>query len=327
MSTPRVTICLPTIGRTEYLAGALQSLGGQTFDDYEVLILDNASGEEAQQIIARFVAATPAARVLRVEERLPMFANFNRGIDAARGTYVVFFNDDDEYQPDFLAHHVAVLDANPRIGFVGGNFDVIDGAGAVTARHRSIERAGSWDCRYFIDRLYRRGRTDFPTPGLVHRRAALAATRWDERLPMNWGDFAVLMRIAEQWDVGVVPDVLYAWRNHGQNSSSLPLSRTLRIRQGVLRNYCHEYAERYPEQVSFVAQLERHMAADLRRSLVWGWMSAPDVVEAGACRDFLAETHPHSARVLWALERMGLTVERRKAAAPVARAMARRMNA
>src|SRR5207247_1296204 len=148
--------------------------------------------------------------------------------------YVVFFHDDDLYQPTFLEQHIALLEANPRAGLAAGNFDVIDAEGRITVRHRGIERTGIWTGRSFIERLYWRGRTDLPTPGIVFRRTALEATGFDDQLPMNWGDFTVLMRIAETWDMDVLRDTLYSWRSHGQNSSNIALSHTLQIRTRVL---------------------------------------------------------------------------------------------
>ena len=93
MTFPLVSICVPTIGRVEYLSAALQSLREQTYEHSEVIVLDNASGPEAQSVITGFVANNSNARILRVNERVPMFENFNRGIRAAVGKYVVFFHD------------------------------------------------------------------------------------------------------------------------------------------------------------------------------------------------------------------------------------------
>src|SRR5690242_20731661 len=92
---PAVTICVPTIGRTATLAATLDSIRAQSFPDYEVLILDNASVAGAQDIIRRFANNDDRISVLRVDHRIPMFDNFQRGVDQARGRYVTFFHDDD----------------------------------------------------------------------------------------------------------------------------------------------------------------------------------------------------------------------------------------
>ena len=327
MTAPLVTICFPTIGRMEYLADALNSLRAQTYSNCEVLILDNASGADAQRVLAEYVASVPNARLLRVEQRVPMFTNFNRGINAARGKYVVFFHDDDVYLPTFLDRHVALLEANPRAAFAAGNFDVVDGAGRQTGRHRGIRITGTWDGRFFIERLCRRGKTDLPTPGLVFRREALPPAGFDENLPINWGDFTVLMRMAERWEVAVLRDTLYSWRVHGRNSSNIALSAAIPMRTSVLLDYCREYTERHPGDEAFVHRLEWHVRRGVFRSLIWGWVAAPDAEEGRACRLLLqGSSHSLTASVLRALEFVGVTVSCRRAVLPAARYVARLMN-
>ena len=324
---PLVTICVPTIGRTRYLDAALKSIREQTYQNCEVLILDNASGPQAQDILARFAADTPHVRTLRVDERVPMFANFNRGIRAARGDYIVFFHDDDLYQPTFLATHLAALEASPRAAFAAGNYDVIDEEGRRTGRRHGIGRTETWAGRDFIESLFRRGRSDLPTPGLVFRRTALATCDFDEGLPINWGDFTVLMRMAEKWDVAVLTDSLYSWRVHGENSSSIAISQTVSIRTRVLLDYCSEYAARHAEDRAFVTRLEHHARRCAFRGLVWGWLAAPDAREAATCRTLLQTSHSTTARVLRLLELTGLTVERRRVVLPTVRYVARLLSA
>ncbi|HIO22188.1 MAG TPA: glycosyltransferase family 2 protein, partial [Nitrospirales bacterium] len=246
MTFPLVSICVPTIGRLEYLSATLQSLREQTYENYEVIVLDNASGPEAQSLLTEFVANHSNAQILRVNERLPMFTNFNRGIRAAVGEYVVFFHDDDHYDPRFLEAHVAVLEANPQAAFAGSNWNMINGEGQLTVRRRLIKRTGTWNGRDFIERLVRRGRSELATPALVFRREVVKTRGFDERCPIHWGDFTILMRIAEQWDVAVVADPLFSWREHEQNSSKMPFSQSIPLRTHVLHDYCSEYAVRHP---------------------------------------------------------------------------------
>src|SRR5439155_12566316 len=94
---PPVTVALPTIGRMDYLPALLASLEAQTFGDFEALILDNASPPEAQALFAEQVKKDARFRVLRADERVPMFTNFNRGWLEMRGKYLVYFHDDDVY--------------------------------------------------------------------------------------------------------------------------------------------------------------------------------------------------------------------------------------
>src|SRR5687768_11218964 len=118
---PLFTICLPTIGRTAFLGTTIQSIEAQTLDDYEVLLLDNASPKEAAGMLATYAARDPRVRLLRSEVRLHMFDNFARGVVAASGRFLAFFHDDDVYGPEFLARHAALLESDDRIAFSGSN--------------------------------------------------------------------------------------------------------------------------------------------------------------------------------------------------------------
>ena len=320
MTFPLVSICVPTIGRLEYLSATLQSLREQTYENYEVIVLDNASGPEAQSLLTEFVANHSNAQILRVNERLPMFTNFNRGIRAAVGEYVVFFHDDDHYDPRFLEAHVAVLEANPQAAFAGSNWNMINGEGQLTVRRRLIKRTGTWNGRDFIERLVRRGRSELATPALVFRREVVKTRGFDERCPIHWGDFTILMRIAEQWDVAVVADPLFSWREHEQNSSKLPFSQSIPLRPHVLHDYCSEYAVRHPEDLEFLNRLRSFVDRGHNRGLLWGWLVASDDTESRACRRLLEEAScPMTVGLLSLLESVGLTVTCRRSLVPAAR--------
>jgi glycosyltransferase involved in cell wall biosynthesis len=323
MTPPVATLCLPTIGRTEYLEVAMRSLRQQTYSGYEVIVLDNASGREAQDLLSHFATENPNIRILRVDERIPMFANFNRGIRAARGQYVVFFHDDDVYEPSFLERHIAALQANTRAAFAAGNYDIIDATGRKTGSHRGIKRSETWAGRYFIERLVRRSRSDLPTPGIVFRRTALERFDFDESLPIHWGDFTILMRMAEQWDVVVLSDSLFSWRVHGRNASGLAFSRSIPLRTRVLLDYLVEYGARHPTETEFRRALEHYVHRGHLQGLLWGWITALDAEEAEACRLLLkSSTNPTAAGLLHVLERAGMTIERRRRLAPTFRRFA-----
>src|SRR4051794_28674031 len=85
MSGPLVTVCVPTIGRGEMLEETLTSLQQQTYAHLEILLLDNAVSDSDQLILKRFAESDTRARILRSDQRLPMFENFNRGVRAAQG--------------------------------------------------------------------------------------------------------------------------------------------------------------------------------------------------------------------------------------------------
>lgn len=316
VAQPLVTVCVPTVGRTLLLRETLRSLDLQTYTNLEVLILDNASPQDAQDFLRCYARENARARILRSDRRISMFANFNRGIRVARGEYVVFFHDDDFYLPTFIAAEAAMLRDHPSVGFVGSNYHLIDETGRVLRRRTLIDRTGVVSGRQFIGGLVKRGRSIMPTPGIMYRREALESFAFDESLHILFGDFVMLARIAETRDVGLIAESLMHIRLHNQQgTASLPLSQAIPLRTGMLRDYCDEYLTRWPEQAAFIHGLERRLDRSQRIGLLWGWASAPDGHEAEACLRGLGE--PSSgvqlAGLLRRLDRLGLTPSRRRA--------------
>lgn len=128
-STPRVSIVLPTYNGAAYLAESIQSCLDQTYTDFELIVVDDASTDETPTIIADFAARDPRVRPIRhaANQRLP--AALNTGFAAARGECFTWTSDDNRYLPNALAQMVAALDADPALVHVYADCEVIDEAG------------------------------------------------------------------------------------------------------------------------------------------------------------------------------------------------------
>jgi glycosyltransferase involved in cell wall biosynthesis len=286
---PPFTVAIPTIGRTEFLPTLLSSLKAQTFGDFEALILDNASPPEAQAIYADWAASDSRFRVLRSDERLPMFTNFNRGYTGGGGKYLAFFHDDDVYLPRFLECHHAFLERHPDVAFTGSNNDYIDRDGAITERRRWISRTEVWEGKRYIRFVMERGRNLVGTPGVVYRMSALAPRGIDDRLSCHYGDFVVHMRLVETSNVGLLADVLVQLRRHDEQFSvkSWNMSKNFVVRAQVLRDYLTELRDRLVDDPDFVDAMDRAVTRSIRVGGVWGWMNAHDDADADACLDAL----------------------------------------
>lgn len=324
MVRPKVTICIPTIGRLTYLSETLASLEGQTLQDYEVLILDSGSPEAAAHKFREVAAADSRRRVIR-SARVPMFANFNIGLREARGEYIAFFHDDDVYEPEFLRRSVALLDQNPHVGFSGSNYWIIDGTGRNSGLRRLIKRTEVRQGRAFILDIMKTGRNPVPLPGVVFRKSSFSEAGFDERLSMHFGDYAVLMEIAERRDVLVIREPLMKLRLHGTNASNIPMVESVALLRTAFTKYLGEFAKRWPADGDFLLQMKAAARKAYRRMLVWGWISAATESEGtGSIEGLTAIGDKRLARVLSLLNRLGLPQRRRHAVlAPLVRQLGR----
>jgi glycosyltransferase involved in cell wall biosynthesis len=112
---PRVSIGLPVYNGENYLAEALDSLLTQTFDDFELIITDNASTDRTPEICNRYLACDSRVRYYRNEVNLGSAGNYGRSFALARGEYFKWAAHDDLCAPTFLARCVEVLDSRPEV--------------------------------------------------------------------------------------------------------------------------------------------------------------------------------------------------------------------
>lgn len=110
MSKPAVSIIIPTYNRAAFLGRALASVAAQSWTDYEIIVVDDASTDETPTFLRARGAAEPRLRVVnhRRGPHGPAGAR-NAGLAVARADWVAFLDSDDEWAPDKLAHFVAAI--------------------------------------------------------------------------------------------------------------------------------------------------------------------------------------------------------------------------
>ncbi|MEB2342845.1 MAG: glycosyltransferase family 2 protein [Flavobacteriia bacterium] len=114
---PRVSVVLTLYNKGPFVAEAVRSILAQTFADFELLVVDDASTDEGPAEVAAI--ADPRVRFLPSAVNTGRPAAANRGIAAARGEFIAFLDADDLMYPERLAKQVAFLDAHPQVAIVG----------------------------------------------------------------------------------------------------------------------------------------------------------------------------------------------------------------
>jgi GT2 family glycosyltransferase len=114
----KVSVVIPVHNGEKYLAQAIESVLGQTFRDFELLIVDDGSTDSSAAIIRRFALQDRRVRVL-TQENLGVAAAGNRGLHEARAEWVARLDADDVFLPEKLERQVAFLRRNPDAKIVG----------------------------------------------------------------------------------------------------------------------------------------------------------------------------------------------------------------
>jgi len=129
---PAVSIILPTFNRLELLRPAIDSVLAQTFNDWDLIIADDGSGEETQA----YLGALESSRRIKVL-RLPHTGNpsavRNAALREAKGDYIAFLDSDDLWRPAKLERQIASLRRSERCRWSYTGYDLIDDTGGSCA--------------------------------------------------------------------------------------------------------------------------------------------------------------------------------------------------
>lgn len=112
--SPRVSIGLPVYNGERFLAKTLDSILAQTFEDYELIISDNASTDGTEEICRAYTDRDSRIRYHRSERNVGLSINFNRAFQLASGEYFKWLAADDICAPEFVGTCVEMLDAQPH---------------------------------------------------------------------------------------------------------------------------------------------------------------------------------------------------------------------
>jgi glycosyltransferase involved in cell wall biosynthesis len=104
-----VSIVLPTYSRARLLGHAIRSVLGQTYRNFELIVIDDNSKDDTSEVVRSF--ADPRVRYYRNQENLKLPRALNRGFELAKGAYLTWTSDDNLYGADAIGKMAAALDA------------------------------------------------------------------------------------------------------------------------------------------------------------------------------------------------------------------------
>ncbi len=111
---PLVSVCIPTFNYGRFLPEAIKSVLAQSFTDFELVVVDNASTDETAELMEAFVRSDPRIRFYRNSENVGIVKNFNRALGHAAGDYVKILCADDLLAPSALERSLAADPIRPR---------------------------------------------------------------------------------------------------------------------------------------------------------------------------------------------------------------------
>jgi cellulose synthase/poly-beta-1,6-N-acetylglucosamine synthase-like glycosyltransferase len=206
--TPKVTVLLAVHDGEPFIRQCVDSVLAQTFEDFEFLIVDDASRDATPTILASY--NDPRIRVLRKADNQGQVASLNGGLHEARGVYVARIDADDWCRPERLERQVAVLDERPEVGLVGTWMDLVDDRDRRVARLRAtISDFAEFVFQTLIMRVL------ISHPSAMYRRAPVIAAGGYDGSTGPAEDKDLWRRLLlERWGACIVPESLVVYRVH-----------------------------------------------------------------------------------------------------------------
>lgn len=133
---PKVSVVIPTYNRAHFLADAINSVLNQTFKSIEIIVVDDGSTDRTKEALKRYALSIQYI----FQDHKGRSAARNTGINAAKGEYIAFLDDDDIWLPEKLENQVAFLDAHSEIGLVHSFIELMDEYGRPLPKETKKQR-------------------------------------------------------------------------------------------------------------------------------------------------------------------------------------------
>jgi glycosyltransferase involved in cell wall biosynthesis len=208
LNNPLVSILVATYNRANLIGIALASVQKQSYKNWELIVIDDASTDDTQKIVASFIQNDPRIRYVRQAQNVGIARNRNTGLTEAKGEFVAVLDSDDIWtDTDKLAKQVAFLQKNTETAAVGTFVSVIDAKGLVKKLVRyQISDSG------IRSHLFRRNQ--FAQSSIMYRKAAVQAVGgYDATYTVN-DDYDLWLKLGRTSKLANLPEFTAGYRVH-----------------------------------------------------------------------------------------------------------------
>jgi len=217
MSEPVVSVLMPTYNYAHYISEAIQSVLDQTYQDFELVIIDDRSSDNTDEVVKPFLA-DPRVRYYKNEKNLGLVGNFNKCLEYANGRYIKYLLADDKFDKELLAKFVPVMDQNPGVSLVTSDNYVF----GVRSKIRHLPLQGKHKGNEVIFSVLKEGRGNWigePTV-VMFRKTALASVGKFSGKYTCLVDINMWLRLLMTGDCYIIPEPLSYFRQHPKQASS-----------------------------------------------------------------------------------------------------------
>lgn len=232
---PTVSVIIPTYNRACFLRSAIASVINQTFQDFEIIIVDDGSKDNTQSLVQEL--EDERIRYVRHETNRGEAKARNTGVLNSSGEYIAFLDDDDEWFPDKLQRQLNLLQsADSSVGGVYTGYVAIDAVEGRTLRECAPEKRGN-----IYKDLAAGNVIGGPSTVLLRMECFKKLGLFDETIP--WGlDYDMWIRIAEKYGFECIKEPLVKYYYHEDQISNFTEMR-IKGKEALLKKHKIYFSE------------------------------------------------------------------------------------
>lgn len=222
-SVATVSVIIPAYNCAEFISETLESVLGQTYQDFEIIVIDDCSKDNTWEIICRYAKSDSRIHAFKNDTNLGIAGNRNRGISLSSGKYIAWQDADDISLPMRLEHQVSFMEKNESVGIVGGYLEIFR-CDQILGIRKYAET--DKDLRRCIFRY-----SPVAQPSAMLRKSALDRVGpYDLRYPPA-EDLDMTFRIGRFYELANLPEVLIRYR---ESDASATFTRLRKIELSTL---------------------------------------------------------------------------------------------
>lgn len=218
-----ISIIIPSYNHSKYIKKCIDSVFAQTYQDWELIIIDDGSKDNSNQIIAQY----NDKRITHIrQENAGAHNAINKGISIATGNYIAFLNSDDEYHKDRLQKCITIFEQKPSIDFISTWLNIVDDDSKILGLKQAWENLEPWpvpdkmNSYYYSSSFSKKllcGNFIATTSNMIFKKDILNKIGMMENLRFthDW-DFA--LRASLFGNCEIIPEYLLKYRLHANNT-------------------------------------------------------------------------------------------------------------
>jgi hypothetical protein len=211
MSSPIVSVLMSVFNGQAFLPEAIESILGQTFRDFEFVIIDDGSTDKTAEILAEHAVRDPRIRVHRHENK-GRANSLNIGIELSRSSYIARMDADDISLPNRLKEQVEFMGRNPSVGLLSGSYDLIDVEGRLMGTVPLLTRDEEIKQAMLVNNA-------MCHPAAMMRREVAIACGGYRKAFLDADDYDLWLRISERSQLANLEQPILQYRVHSKQVS------------------------------------------------------------------------------------------------------------